>query len=154
MATTITINGNSYNLPNQGASPPWGNDLSDIIQALADVSNTLLSTNDITNSTFNISNNISSATNVTGLAFQTSSVRSAFVPYSVYRVSGGTDVSEAGYLILTYKSLPTPTWQIAQYGVGSTGVTFTVTAAGQVQYTSTNGPGTGVMKFSAKTYSQ
>lgn len=154
MATTVTINGSSYSLPNQGDSAPWGDDLSDIILALIAVSNDILGTADILTTSFNIANNQSSAANVNGLSFNTSLVRSAIIQYSLYRTSTTTEMSETGHIYVTYKSTA-GTWEIAQSYGGSSGVTFTITNAGQIQYTSTNFSGTsysGKMKFNAKAF--
>lgn len=156
MAITISINGSDYSLPSQGDSAPWGEDLTNIIQALADVANNVQGDGDILTTSFNVANNQSSASNVNGLSFNTSLVRSAIIQYSIYRTSTTTEMSESGHIYVTYKSTA-GTWEIAQSYAGSSGVTFTVTNAGQIQYISTNFSGTsysGKMKFNAKAFLQ
>lgn len=156
MAITITINGSSYSLPSQGDPAPWGEDLTNILEALSDVANNSLGTGDILNTSFNVANNQSAVANVNGLSFNTSLVRSAIIQYSLYRSSTTTELSESGHIYVTYKSTA-GTWEIAQSYVGSSGVTFSITNSGQIQYTSTNFSGSsysGKMKFNAKAFLQ
>lgn len=156
MARSITISGTTYSLPDQGDPGPWGDDLSDLIEALAEVANTFSGTGDILNTTFTVANNQSSAANVAGLSFDTGTVRSAIVTYSVYRSTTLSEKGEAGFLLLTYMSTAA-NWVITRYSNDDSGLVFTVTDGGQVQYTSDNMSGasyTGTMRFSAKAYIQ
>lgn len=156
MAISITISGTTYSIPEQGQDAPWGEDLTSYLQALGAVAQTVSGTGDIGTTSFTIANNQSSVANVTGCSFDTATVRSAIIQYSIYRSSSTTEMSEAGHIYATYKSTA-GTWEIAQSYVGTSGVTFTMTNAGQLQYVSTNFGGTGYvgkMKFSAKAYLQ
>lgn len=156
MSVPVTIGGTTYSLPNQGQSPPWGEDLDAILLALINVANSVAGSSDILNTSFTVANNVGSATNVAGLSFDTASVRSAIVSYSIYRNSTTTEMSEVGQIMITYKSTAA-TWELAQNYAGTSGVTFTITNAGQIQYTSTNFSGTGYsgkLKFSAKAFLQ
>ena len=104
---------------------------------------------DISLTSFSISNNQASAANVTGLAFSNASVRSAQAHYSVF-VDATANLYESGELLLIQKD---SSWEIAQSYVGDlSGITFSVTSAGQVQYTSSNYSGfsTGIIKFRAQ----
>lgn len=157
MSVDININGTSYPFPVQGDNPPWGESLTTAFEALATIVATLSGTGDILTTSFTVANNIASATNITGLSFDTSVVRSAIVYYSIYRSTlTPTEVSECGQLILTYSSIAN-TWEMVQFGVGLSGVNFTITTAGQIQYTSTNLIGSsysGKLKFNAKSFVQ
>lgn len=156
MAITVIINGTSYQIPEQGADPPYGDDLTDYLVALGNVAQNITGTGDILTTTFNILNNQSSAANVTGASFDTSTVRSAIMQYSLYRSTNSAELSEVGHIYLTYKSTA-GTWDIAQSYGGSSGVTFSITNGGQLQYTSTNMAGTGYtgkMKFKATAFTQ
>lgn len=156
MAKNLTINGTTFNLPQQGDSPPWGNDLSDLIEALVSVANNSVSTGDILTTSFAIANNTTAQTNVTGLLFDPASVRSAIIEYSVYRTTSSTELSESGVMLVTYKSTA-GTWEVAQYSVGDAGVTFTAANSGQFKYVSTNLSGTsysGLLKFRARAMTQ
>lgn len=156
MSIPVNINGTTYNLPTQSESPPWGDDLDALLQALIAVSTSAIGPADILTTNFTVANNVAAPTNVMGLSFDTSTVRSAIVSYSIYRSSSTTEMSEAGQMLLTYKSTA-GTWELAQYDVGSSGVTFTITNAGQVQYTASNFGGINYvakMKFKATTFLQ
>jgi len=156
MSIQITINGNNYNLPVQGQSPPWGQDLTDIILALTTVASNIVGTGDITTTSFILANNQSSASNVTDLSFDPGTIRSAIIQYSVHRSTSLSEEAETGTLFLTYKNVSS-TWDITRAFGGSSSVVFTITNAGQIQYTTSNLTGTsysGLMKFSAKAYTQ
>lgn len=157
MAITLTINGTSYPFPTSGDSPPWGNDVTNAVSAIVAVLNTLNGSEDILTTSFTIENNKAVATTVTGLAFDTSTVRGAVIRYSIYRSSTTpTELSETGTMYLAYKSTAN-TWEVSQVCVGSSGVTFTITTAGQVQYISTDigsGSYVGKLKFNAIAFVQ
>lgn len=156
MSIQVTINGSTYNIPEQGQSPPWGSDLSSILEAIVESINSTNGSADILITSFNLTNNQSSAANVTGLVFDTTQVRSAIISYSIYISTTTNEKSECGQIYITYKSTA-GTWELAQYNVGTSGVVFTITNSGQIQYTSTNVSGasySGKLKFSAKSFLQ
>ena len=154
---TYTINGTSFNFPTQGDDPPWGDEIVSTITAIVNTLNTLNGTGDILTTSFTISNNVSSASNVTGLNFDPTVVRSAIIDYSIYRSSTTpNELSECGSMYVTYKSTA-GSWEIAQYNVGNSGVVFTVTNGGQIQYTSSDigsGGYVGKIKFKARAFTQ
>lgn len=103
------------------------------------------SAGDITETSFTAANNQSAAANVTGLAFANATVRSfrtllsivRNTTYSVYELNG---IQKGA------------SWEMEQAYVGDdTGLVFTITTAGQVQYTSTNTGNTATVKFRAIT---
>jgi hypothetical protein len=156
MSTQVTLNGSTFNIPNQGENPPWGEELTDLLVELVEVSNSSVGTADVLLTSFTVANNQSSAANVTGASFDTSQVRSFIMQYSIYRSTSTNELSEVGHLYGTYKSTA-GTWDLAQTYSGSSGVTFTITSAGQIQYTSTNVSGSsysGKMKFKATAFLQ
>lgn len=156
MSIDLTVNGTTFAYPENGEEPGWGKEAADWASEVTDVLNDLQNTNDITQTSFNIANNTTSATNVTGLLFSTTTVRGAVIDYAVYRNTNSNELAEFGQLTIVYKSVAA-TWEIAQFNVGSSGVTLTITSAGQFQYTSTNMSGTGysgVMHFRAKVLTQ
>jgi hypothetical protein len=149
MATTITINGADYNLPSQTDNPPWGEELSSLIAALSTVVSSLQGSGDLSLTSFNIANNQSSAANITGASFDVGQVRSAIIAYSVYRSTADVGASECGQIMITYNSFDS-TWRLSQFNVGDSGMTFSITSGGQIQYTSSNLSGAsyaGVMRF-------
>lgn len=119
----------------------------------------------IGDTSFTIVNNQSSPANVTGLLFSGTTVRSAEIDVQFYRntTSGGaTELSSRAKYLATYKTVAA-SWDLAVMGVGGdvdatsgepSGVTLSITSAGQVQYTSTSISGTAassVMHFRANT---
>jgi hypothetical protein len=103
---------------------------------------------------FTIANNQSSAANITGLIFSPATYRSAKVEYAIYRQTDDalTGVAQVGQLRLVYNSQQA-SWLLSDdYAGQSSGVEFSITALGQVQYTSSDlGAGTnyvGSLKYS------
>jgi hypothetical protein len=103
--------------------------------------------NDIIETSFTAADNQVTPANVTGLAFSNASVRSfvaqvSIVRGSTYRVARLEGVQRAA------------DWVMSETGTGdSVGITFTITTAGQVQYTSTSTGDTATVKFRATTTS-
>lgn len=91
---------------------------------------------------FSLSNNVPTATNVTGLAFANASVRSFTatidVSISVRLPVGGPSAFVTRYAVYTLTGIQNATgWYLLSENVGDTvGITFSITSAGQVQYTS------------------
>lgn len=99
---------------------------------------------------FEIANNVSIAADVKGLSFDKDKINCALVDYLIQRVSknpSATELIEAGTLRIVYKPR-SASWSIAKVNNGpdTSGITFTITPAGQVQYTSTNITGTIVVQ--------
>lgn len=104
---------------------------------------------DISETSFNTANNVSSATDVSALLIDAGS-RSMKVLASV-AITATADLYEAFELLLIRKG---STVDMSVMSVGDdSGIVFTVTSAGQVQYTSTNVAGfsNGTIKFRAIT---
>lgn len=151
----LIVNGQTYEYPTNRQEPGWGEDATAWAQA---VTNSLLSVvgdGDILQTAANITNNQVSSTNINGLIFDPTIVRGAVVEYSVYRVTtgtGATEQGETGTMYLTFLSTAN-SWDMAVLGSDSAGIFFSITNAGQVQYTTTNFTGSaysGVIKFRAR----
>jgi hypothetical protein len=111
-----------------------------------------VSSGDITETSFSISNNQSSPANVTSFNFNNSNVRSFEAIVSVY-VDATSDLFEAFTLRGIQKGA---SWEMSQVSVGDNSlVVFSITSAGQIQYTSGNYSGfsSGIIKFRAITTS-
>lgn len=101
------------------------------------------STGDISQTSFTAADNQAAAANVTGLAFANASVRSFNAILSVTR---GT--TYANYQLNGIQKAAS--WEISQSYVGDdTGLVFTITTAGQVQYQSSSTGNTALLKFRA-----
>ena len=162
MPITLTVNNQPFNYPVPGDSPGWGADATGWAEQVTAVLNDLQNPNDILDTSFNITNNQTSFTNVNGLVFNTGQVRSATINYSVYRVSTASPSgnAESGTLVITYDNAAAPGSKWSMIGTdldGNSGITFTITDGGQIQYKTTD-IGTsgynGVMHFRAKTLAQ
>lgn len=161
MAITLVINGTAYQYPVAGEDPGWGVDGTEWAEAVTEALNTLLAPGDILDTSFTIANNIGVATDINGLVFDPGTIRAANVDYSVYRTSTANPSghAEVGTLFLIYDDSASSgqKWQLSQRSGGYSGVTFSITDAGQVQYTSTDINSTnysGVIRFRAKTLSK
>jgi hypothetical protein len=158
MPQTLTVNNQPFETPIDGDPPGWGEQTSEWMAAVTDTLDELQGANDIPQTSFTVQNDISSAENVTGLSFNTGQVRSASIAYSVYRVSTAAPSgnSESGTMEIIYDNAAGAgsKWQMSVFGIaGNSGVSFTITDLGQVQYTSTDIDSvgySGTMRFAAK----
>ena len=87
-----------------------------------------------------IANNQIVAQSLTGVAFDSTEHRAVILSYSILRSIDGIESSQVGQLRLAYRA---SSWSLSDdFSGDDAGVTFTITSAGQVQYTSTNLVGT------------
>jgi predicted outer membrane protein len=100
---------------------------------------------------FTIANNQAAPANITGLLFNPATFRGIILTYSIYRESSTTSAAQIGELKFVYNTASTQ-WYLSDTGAGQdAGVEFSITNAGQIQYTSTSYGGTGyagVLKYS------
>lgn len=157
MSKTLVVNGTSFEYPTPGEPKGWGEDATLWSEEVTDLLSDLKGPNDILQTTFSVANNQVSVANVIGLAFDSASVRSAKIQYSLYRVTNSNELAETGEIYLIYKNNAN-TWTLSRQFFGDdAGVTFSITSGGQVQYTSTNVAGTsysGELTFRAQTLNQ
>ena len=160
MAKTLTVNGIPFQYPTAGDEPGWGGEATDWASEVTDVLTDIVGPDDYLETTFNLAESATNA-DVTGLTFNISTVRSSIIIYYVTMTSdeNPSGYVEAGQIQIVYDS-GASSWSIAQGNiVGNALVTFSITAAGQVQYTATALPGgstnySGIMKFSASSSQQ
>lgn len=92
--------------------------------------------------------------NITGLSFDGSLYRSIIVRASISRKTATVEKDETVEMKCTYNTLSN-TWTIAVEGEGNAGVTYNITNAGQVTYSSDTLSGityVGQIRFSYKTF--
>lgn len=162
MATPLTVNNVTYQYPQAGDDPGWGEAATGWAVGVTQVLGTLVATGDILTSTFAINNDVTSATSISGLIFDPSTIRSAEIEYSVYRRSDSTTSgnSENGKILLSYDNDATAgnKWLLSRDYNGESGVEFDIVeGTGQLQYTSSDIGSTnysGTIKFKATTFSQ
>lgn len=158
MPKTLTVNNTPYDYPTAGDEPGWGGEATGWAEEVTNVLNNLLGPDDILETSFSVANDQSVVADVTGLAFNAGTVRSAVIEYSVYRISDSNPSgnTETGEMHLVYDN--SSGWLLGIGGVvGNAGIQFTITAAGQIQYTSTDIDSlgySGIMKFKAVALSQ
>ena len=104
--------------------------------------------------TFTIANN-QSITNVTDLSFNGASVRGFVLDYTVYRqtATASSAVAQVGQLRGVFNTQSSSWFMTDDFSGQNSGVNFTITSAGQIQYTSTNIAGTsyvGTMKYTIR----
>jgi hypothetical protein len=141
MPVALVVQGVTYQYP-VTADESWSNEATDWSVAITSVINSLIVDGDLGPTVLvTIANNQSSAANVTSLAFDSATIRSAQVQYYVYRTwnSGTEEAVENGILFVNYKDIAA-VWDLVQIGnnVEGSGVVFSITAGGQIQYTSDN----------------
>lgn len=106
-----------------------------------------VSDGDLLETSFSFADNQAAAADITGFAFANATVRSFKAQVSIVR--GAT--YETYELMGIQKGA---SWDMSQEAVGDdTGVVFSITAAGQIQYTSTSTGAGGTIKFRADTTS-
>ena len=158
MSTKLVIHGTTYEYPDAGETPDWGNDAAEWAAAVTEALNLLVSSSDILQTSFVIANNQTAPELVRGLYFNPSQVRAANISYSIYRTTDSSSLIESGDVLITYdpKLSTGQRWVCAFRTNGSADVILTIDDSGQFSYTSSNLSGTnyaGVMKFTARSLS-
>lgn len=110
----------------------------------------------ISETPFAIANGQASAANITGLAFSSAAYKGALITMEVRRKTDSSEVIDHGMWTARYKD-STSSWELLRVvgGGDETGVTLSITAGGQVQYTSDTLSGanySGTFKFRAMTF--
>jgi len=158
MPKKLTVNNIPFSYPTKGDEPGWGGDATDWSTEVTTVLGSLLAPDDIVQTSFDIANAQTASQDVTGLIFNSASARSAVIDYSIYRVSDAqvSGNTETGQIHVVYDNNVGWSMGITDI-VGNSGVTFSITPAGQIQYQSTdigNLNYSGVIKFKASTLQQ
>lgn len=148
MAITLIVNNQPFEYPEQGEQQPWAEGATGWANEVTKVLNSVNGPSDILESSATINNNITIPTDISGFFFDSTTVRSFAVRGNIYRNIDGTEHTEEFLLTGLYQG--TSGWALGQQGLGSAGVSFTITNLGQIQYTSSNLAGsvhTGLIKF-------
>ena len=146
MSIVLTVNNIPFEYPTQGTQSPWGDQASSWAEEVTKVLNSLKGPADILETAAQIQNNVSTPTDIPDFKFNPTIVRSFSVKGNITRATSSSSIYEECTLV----GMKTATgWDLQQDGVGNSGVTFSITAGGQVQYTSSNfvGQTSGIIKF-------
>lgn len=93
---------------------------------------------------FALVNNQVAAADITPLTFDKRYTSYVIIDYVIQRTSSSAELIQTGILMAAYKPRAN-TWSIREYGTSgpdASGVTFSITSSGQVQYTTSNQAGT------------
>lgn len=160
MAVVLTVNGSSFEFPQNNEDPNWAQDTTAWANAVTIALNSVLAGTDLTVGEQTILNNVA-ATSLTDLVFSTSLIRGAQISYVIYRASTATPTGtfESGIVHLIYDANGSAgnKWFIGQNSVGDAGIVFTVTDTGQLKYASSDIGATGYggkISYSVKLFNQ
>lgn len=158
MSIPLTIQGQVIQFPSDSQDPDWAPGIIAFAQAVATALQGVAGTYDVSPQIFTLdSYNPGVNVAIPLLNFPVSNVRSVIVYYSLYRSTSSANAGDAGQLQLAY--IPSNgtgnKWEIIRQGTDDSGggITFTVTDAGQVQFTTNTLAGTGhsgKLSYSAK----
>jgi len=155
MSTNITIQGTVISIPSSGQDPNWSQGIIAFANATATALSGVAGSFDISPQIFDIAAYDAATVVIPLLSFPVSNVLSVQIAYSIKRTSN-TPITktDAGTLTLIYNS-QSLTWEIVRSGTtdGGANMTFTVSAAGVVSFTTTTIGGlghAGVLCYSAK----
>lgn len=146
MAIQINIQGNLIDIASSGQSPNWANGWIEFAQAVEQALSGLAGPFDIPPQVYEMIANVNTNVDLPNLVFPTSDVRSAEIAYAVYRQSDNPGVAdnikvESGIISIAYNpnNPVTNKWNISQTSndPNDTGVSFSITDVGQVQFSST-----------------
>jgi hypothetical protein len=156
MPKTLRVGTDEFDIPLQGESPDYGEQLSDYFEAVAGALTQVQQPNDILRTTAAISNNQTTFTSITGFQFDTTEVRSINSDFLIKRttVSPANNLVESGTVRGNFNG---SSWSITIESEGNAGVEFNITDAGQLQYKSTSLVGSsyeGLILFRAKVFNE
>lgn len=137
MSITINIKGTPISFPSSGESPNWGPAIIEFAKAVEETLSAVAGTYDVAPQVFDLTSDVNTNLDIPLLSFPTTSVRGAFIRYAIFRQSDTVTETESGSLEIVYDS-DAATWYMSREAVGSdTALTFNITAAGQVQLSTT-----------------
>lgn len=161
---TIIINSIPIDFPDDGSSPDWAPAIIQFAQAVELVLSATANPYDVAPQSFTIdSYNSASNIDIPALSFPIGSVRAVFIRYSVYRSTNSTNAEEAGDMIAVYNTNNSSShkWSLTlgnRTGKdGGASVTFNMTDAGQIQFSTTALSGSshiGKITFDARALAQ
>ena len=149
----ITIGNQTFKLPIDGRGN-WGEEATAILEALAEASQLIQGPNDVLLSTANLTNNQTVLENLGNLTFNTGQVLGVQIDFFIRRTynpgAGQITITENGIILANYDGTD---WKLSVESVGDTGIDFTITSSGVVQYSSTDLSGhiSSIIRFKAKT---
>lgn len=147
MSRQLTVGTQIFDYPEEG-DQNWGEDATGWAEAITDIVNTLAGAGSISETTADINDNVTTYADILGAIFDSTDVRSFQFIFAINRSDGVNFFNERGKIDGIFNGVA---WDYSIETTGDSGVTFQVTAAGQIQYISSNigGTYTGDIKFLA-----
>lgn len=143
----LTILGTPIDFPTTSQSPIWSDAIIQFAELVEQALSGLITAGDIAKSSFALdgTHNPGTSVNITGLSFDPGTIRAIFIRYSVYRNTSATTVTECGTITAVYNGTLGSglKWENSVQKVGDASITFAITDAGQVQFSTTTLSGTG-----------
>lgn len=156
MSQDITIGGNVISFPSSGEPADWSQPIIDFATDVQNALSGVVGPSDISPQSYDIStfNGVSNQ-NIPALTFSTSTVRSAVIQYAVYRTTNTSNAVESGMLTIYFNTNngTGQKWEMVREYQGDGLTTFSISDAGQVQFSNTTLSGSshsGKLSFSAK----
>jgi hypothetical protein len=115
----------------------WGEEATAWAEAVTDALQNVQGPNDILPTSSTLNNNQTTFQDIPGLAFDVSDVLTVTISYFVERIydTGTTTVTENGEVSANFDGTA---WKFVHEHTGDAGMLFNITAAGQVQYKTTD----------------
>lgn len=134
---TLTINGNSYQYPEAGSEPSWGQEAADWAQAVTDQLNSISGEGSINETLSTIELSVTD-TAIAGLAFNAAILEGADVSYRMTRRTDSEELAEKGSFHVVYNAGTVEKWFISREITSGADchVRFNIDTTGQVIYTS------------------
>lgn len=161
MSFPIVIQGTQIDFPSSADAPNWAPAVISFAQAVEAALNSAgVGAFDVPPQVLDISiYNPGTSVNINPLNFPITVVRAAFIRYAVFRTTSSNTAYEVGELEIIYNpNGPSGNlWEVGRQYVGNGLITFYVTDAGQVQFTTSTLAGTGhegKISFTAQTLTQ
>ncbi len=133
MSVTLTVNGIPFEYPTQGTPAPWGEEASGWAEQVTIVLNSLKGVADILETGSDILNNMTTPVNLADMRFDGAIVRRFDVTGVITRNFNGDVVYETFEITGLRKASD---WDLIITGSSDSGVRFSITTDGQIQYTS------------------
>lgn len=140
MSFQINIQGTVIDFPEAATSPQWAEAIDQFARAVEAALASVVGAFDVAPQALIIDPyNPGTNVDIVALSFPVSSVRSAFIRYAVFRTTTIASAYESGELLIVYNpNGPTNNkWEIAQRLVGDGKISFYMTDAGQMQFSTT-----------------
>jgi hypothetical protein len=137
MSITVQVGNQTFQLPQNGEQPGWGEETTAWMQAVTDSLANVQGSQDILQTSANISNNVSVFANINGMSFDINKMLQLEVDYYIKRIyNGGTStIIESGKIIGNYDGSNT---NFTRESIGDVGIEIDATSLGQFQYKSSN----------------